>query len=532
MTAAWIALTVNVVGAVYAFGVRSYLAWRATGDTGLRMSTRASGMSARWAKALFVAALLLSLAAPAAALAGMPQAGRAVAAAVAGALLAGAGLVLVVAAQLAMGTSWRVGVDHDERTVLVTGGLFAVCRNPVFTGMAAVSAGTLLLVPNLLSVVGLGVLTAALQLQVRAVEEPYLLAVHGAAYRRYAARVGRFVPLLGRLAPPSHDPAHDDDHDHDHGDGHDHGGHGHGGHAHGVSRDADRRWLGIALAVIAAFMAVEVVVGVLAQSLALVSDAAHMLTDAIAIVLALVAMRIAARPAGGRYTFGLARAEVLSAAVNGLSLLLLAGWLGVEAVLRLSQPPEVTGWMVVVTGLVGLAVNVLAAWAIGKANRSSLNIEGAYQHVLMDMFASIAAIAAGVVVMVSGWSRADAVATLVVVALMVRGGWGLVRDACRVLLNAAPPDVRPDALGADMLGVDGVVEVHDLHVWAIDSGQAALSAHVLVGEPADCHQVRQALERQLAAAHRITHTTLQVDHRAEEISEQHCTTSHGQIHRR
>ncbi len=315
------------------------------------------------------------------------------------------------------------------------------------------------------------------------------------------------------------------DHGHDHDD--------HDRHAHGVSADADRRWLAVALAVIAGFMLAEVAVGVVAQSLALISDAAHMLPDAAAIVLALFAMRIAARPAGGRYTFGLARAEVLSAAANGLSLLLLAGWLGVEAIGRLADPPRVTGWMVVVTGLAGLAVNVVAAWAIGKANRASLNIEGAYQHVLMDMFASVAATAAGVAVMFTGWARADAIATLVVVALMVKGAWRLLCESGRVLLNAAPVQVRPDDLGADMLAVDGVVEVHDLHVWAIDSAQAALSAHVLVGEPADCHEVRQAIERRLAAAHGIRHTTLQVDHRGERAAGvEHCEVAHGRVHRR
>ncbi|GAA1370157.1 cation diffusion facilitator family transporter [Catellatospora chokoriensis] len=322
-----------------------------------------------------------------------------------------------------------------------------------------------------------------------------------------------------------------DDHGHD---GHVHDGHAHEGHghSHGVSRDADRKWLAIALSVIAAFMAVEVVVGVLAQSLALISDAAHMLTDAAAIVLALVAMRFAARPAGGRYTFGLARAEILSAAANGLSLLLLAGWLGYEAITRLAEPTEVTGWMVVVTGLLGLAVNVLAAWAIGKANRSSLNVQGAYQHVLMDMFASVAATAAGLVVLLTGWARADAIATLVVVVLMIRGGWNLLGESGRVLLNAAPAGVRPDVIGVDMLAADGVVEVHDLHVWTIDSGQAALSAHVLVDEPADCHLVRRELERTLAAEHGITHTTLQVDHHVRESADEHCESAHGQVHRR
>ncbi|MEV0453851.1 cation diffusion facilitator family transporter [Catellatospora methionotrophica] len=554
MTAAWLALAVNTLGAVYSFGVRSYLAWRATGDTGLRLSVDGRGSATWWAKVAFVAALVLSLTAPAAALLGLPVLAVPAAVTVAGGVLALAGAAMVAVAQSGMGASWRVGVDPGEHTELVVGGLFRLSRNPIFTAMLAVAAGTVLLVPGIISVAALFVLLVAVQLQVRVVEEPYLLSVHGQAYRRYTQRVGRFVPLLGRNPSVSQQEVHDvhdhdhDGHDTDHAghrpdgpdltytgndhDGHSHDGHGHGhdGHSHGVSADSDGRWLAIALTVIVAFMAVEVVVGLISGSLALISDAAHMLTDAAAIVLALITMRIAARPARGRYTFGLARAEIISAALNGLSLLLLAAWLTYEAVERLADPPAVTGWMVVVTGLIGLAVNVVAAWAISKANRSSLNVEGAYQHVLMDMFASIAATAAGVVVMLTGFVRADAIATLVVVALMVKGGWSLLRESGRVLLNAAPADVRPDAVAADMLAVADVVEIHDLHVWTIASGQAALSAHVIVEVGTDCHLVRDQLERRVAAGHQITHTTLQVDHRVE--AAEHCAISHGEVHRR
>ena len=161
--------------------------------------------------------------------------------------------------------------------------------------------------------------------------------------------------------------------------------HGHGnGHGHGPaavpSRDADPRWLGAALGLILALMVGELVVGLAANSLALLSDAAHMLTDAASIVLALVAMHLAARPPRGGYTFGLKRAEILSAQANGLSLLLLAAWLGYEAIERLIDPPEVAGGLVLVTALVGVAVNLVATWCLSRANRSSLNIEGAFQH--------------------------------------------------------------------------------------------------------------------------------------------------------
>jgi cobalt-zinc-cadmium efflux system protein len=319
------------------------------------------------------------------------------------------------------------------------------------------------------------------------------------------------------------------------GDYHDHH-NGHDDHAHGIAANADRRWLSVALAAIAAFMAVEVVAGIVAGSLALISDAAHMLTDAAAIALALVAMRLAARPARGSYTYGLKRAEILSAQLNGLSLVLLAAWLAYEAIHRLLSPAQVTGWIVIVTGTAGLAVNVVAAWAIGKANRASLNVQGAYQHVLMDALASLAAIGAGVVVALTGLGQADAVATLIVVALMVKAGWRLLRDATRILLEAAPAGLPPDTVARRLLDTADVIEIHDLHLWQITSGQPALSAHVLVDEGADCHSVRNGLEQVLARDFGIAHATLQVDHGSEHDSKavgaRHCAEPHGVTHRR
>jgi cobalt-zinc-cadmium efflux system protein len=252
-------------------------------------------------------------------------------------------------------------------------------------------------------------------------------------------------------------------------------------------------------------------------------------------------MRIAARPASGQYTFGLKRAEIFSAQINGLSLLLLAGWLAYEAIGRLIHPPQVTGWMVIVTGLLGLAVNVVAAWAISKANRSSLNIEGAYQHVLMDTLASAAAAAAGAIIVFTGFQRADSIATLLVVALMVKGGWALVRDSARVLLNAAPAGMNTEQMARQLLSTPEVLELHDLHVWSIGSEQPALSAHVMVERGADCHRVRRELESALSSRYGITHTTLQVDHFDEALFhdghqsdaiDAHCVGAHGPSRRR
>ncbi|WP_407840455.1 cation diffusion facilitator family transporter [Streptomyces sp. DSM 116496] len=325
-------------------------------------------------------------------------------------------------------------------------------------------------------------------------------------------------------------------------EGHGHAGHGHAGHSHGVAADADRRWLGIALGLITGFMAIEVVIGVLAHSLALISDAAHMLTDAVSIVLALIAMRLAARPARGGFTYGLKRAEILSAQANGLTLLLLAVWLAYEAVRRLLDPPPVEGGLVLVTALAGIVVNIAAAWCISKANRTSLAVEGAYQHILNDLFAFIGTAVAGLIVLTTGFRQADSIASLVVVVLMVKAGYGLVRESGRILLEAAPAHVDPDTVGDRLVGQPPVTEVHDLHIWTITSGQAALSAHVLVAPEGDCHAVRRDLEALLAKEYGITHTTLQVDHAQDSLltvgrpgedraADTHCADAHGPVHR-
>jgi cobalt-zinc-cadmium efflux system protein len=294
---------------------------------------------------------------------------------------------------------------------------------------------------------------------------------------------------------------------HEHGHAHEHG------HDHAaVTADADRRYISGALGLILAYMVAEVVVGIAAHSLALISDAGHMLTDAAALALALAAMSLAARPAQGRWTFGFKRAEILSAQANGITLLVLVAVFGYEAVRRLVTPPDVRGGLVIVTALAGIAVNAAAAWLVGRANRTSLNVEGAFQHILNDAWAFIATAAAGVVVLTTGFARADALASLVVAALMARAGFKLVRESWRIFLEAAPEGLEPAAIGTAMAADPEIAEVHDLHVWTITSGFPALSAHVLVTPGHDCHAVRGRLQRLLREEYGIEHTTLQVDH--------------------
>jgi cobalt-zinc-cadmium efflux system protein len=295
-------------------------------------------------------------------------------------------------------------------------------------------------------------------------------------------------------------------------------GHQHGAdaHAHSPAPDADWHWLAAAIALILAFMAGEVAAGFIGHSLALLSDAAHMLTDAAALGLALVTARVAGRPAAGGYTYGLRRLEILSAQANGITLVLLAVWLAIEAVRRLITPAPVQGGLMLGVALAGVAVNVGASMMLARANgasgRRSLNMEGALAHVLTDLYAFAATVVAAIVVLASGFDRADPIATLVVVALMLQAGTGLIRKSGRIFLEAAPAGLDLAALGAAMAARPHVAEVHDLHIWEITTDMPAASAHVLVEPRQDCHAVRADLERLLAGQYGIRHLTLQVDH--------------------
>jgi cobalt-zinc-cadmium efflux system protein len=295
---------------------------------------------------------------------------------------------------------------------------------------------------------------------------------------------------------------------------HGHAGHRHeaGGHAHGVGTDADRRYLAAAAVLLTVFLVGEVIAGLIADSLALLTDAGHMLTDVAALLLALWALSAAAKPARGRYTFGFKRAEILSAQANGVTLLLLGGWFVVEGIQRLIDPPEVEGGIVLVVAVIGIVVNLVATWLLSRANRSSLNVEGAFQHILTDLFAFVGTAVAGLVVLLTGFGRADAIAALIVAALMLRSGWRLLRDSGRVLLEAAPAGINPSAVELTMRSVPGVLDVHDLHVWEVTSGFPALAAHVVADSHAECHAVRAEVAKVLAEQVGIRHCTLQVDH--------------------
>ena len=289
----------------------------------------------------------------------------------------------------------------------------------------------------------------------------------------------------------------------------------HHDHSHTVAATANPRWLWVALWINLGFMVVEVVIGLIANSVALISDAAHMLTDAGAIGLAIAAVKLAERPPDGRFTFGLKRSEILSAQVNGAALLVLAGVIGFEAVRRIGSPVDVDGAFVIAVGLAGAVANGATAVAIARANRASLNVEGAFMHNLADLYSSLAAAGAGLLIVTTGFDEADGIAALTVCALMLYGGWGLLRDSGRVLLEGTPRGMDAREIGEAMAAHPGVEEVHDLHIWEVTSGFPTLSAHVMVPPGEDCHARRRELTQLLADRFGIEHATLQVEHERE-----------------
>jgi len=287
------------------------------------------------------------------------------------------------------------------------------------------------------------------------------------------------------------------------------------GHQHGISAKADVRYLVVALSLIVGFMIVEVVVAILSGSLALLSDAGHMFTDAGAIAASLFALRLAARPATGKWTYGLKRAEILSAAVNGITLVVISGIVAVEAIRRLLNPPPVEGGPVLVVALVGVAVNLAAVWVLAKANRTSLNVQGSYLHILTDLYGFIATVVAGIVILFTGFTRADAIASLIVVALMLHAAWGLLRDSGRILLEAAPEGADLEAIRHHLMEPAHVNSVHDLHVWTVTSDLPALSAHIVLDDTCfrDGHapEVLDQLQTCLIGHFDVEHSTFQLE---------------------
>lgn len=312
-----------------------------------------------------------------------------------------------------------------------------------------------------------------------------------------------------------HDHGQDDDHGHDHEHEHDHGqdddhGHGHDhehGHSHNFT-DTPAKKLTIALILTLSFLGVEIVVGWLANSLALLSDAGHMLTDAGALALALMAQRLSARPRSTRTTYGLRRAEILAALLNGLVLGASSIWIVYEAILRWSQPLEVKGGWVMLVATLGLLINLIAAWVLSRGEKNT-NVKAALAHVLADAAGSVAAMIAGGLVYEFGWIRADAVVSLLISVLILWGAWRLLKDSLQILLEAAPTDTDCAAIEQTIRETPGVSGFHDLHIWSISDGFPVLTVHVQIEPDAHGVEIARRVSDRIRQLHRIEHATVQ-----------------------
>lgn len=282
--------------------------------------------------------------------------------------------------------------------------------------------------------------------------------------------------------------------------------------AHGSPGRSNARALLLVLVLTTTYMVAEVVAGVLTGSLALLADAGHMISDSGSILLALVAISLAGRPATSKRSFGYKRAEILAALVNGATLVAISLWIFIEAARRLSNPPDVAGRWMLVVALGGVIINLTGAAILARAGRESLNMQAAFRHVIADLLGSCGVIVAAVVILTTGWVYVDPLISVLIGVLVLGSSWGVIRDSVSILLESTPRGIDASEVRQKMVSLPGVDSVHDLHIWTITSGFPALAAHVLVGVGEDCHGRRRELEQMLEHEFRIDHTTLQVDH--------------------
>jgi cobalt-zinc-cadmium efflux system protein len=299
---------------------------------------------------------------------------------------------------------------------------------------------------------------------------------------------------------------------------HSHEGHSHGagGHSHGGS---NRRALSIALAITATYTVAEVIGGLITGSLALLADAGHMLSDNFSLGLALFAFWLSAKSPTPERSFGYKRAEILAALFNGVTLVAISIWIFYEAYHRFQDPPEILGGWMMAVAVMGLFVNVAAALVLSRSGGESLNLQGALRHIIADLLGSVGVITAALIILLTGWLYADPIISVLIGLLVLGSSWKLLKESTNILLEQSPRGIDPSEVGTKMVGVEGVEEVHDLHVWEITSGFPALAAHVLVGQDKDCHERRRELEKVLYREFGIEHTTLQVDHVGDHVAE-------------
>jgi cobalt-zinc-cadmium efflux system protein len=290
---------------------------------------------------------------------------------------------------------------------------------------------------------------------------------------------------------------------------------GHAGHGEHLSRELDEHYLRLALALMFTFMVAEATVAVLSHSLVLLADAGHMLTDAAALALSIWAIRLSIRPATVQWTFGLKRAEILSAAVNGISLVIVAVVIAVEAVQRLVHPPHVIGLAVVIVASAGVVMNLAATVLISKGNRSNLNIAAAFAHLLTDLWAFLGSVGAGIIIIFTGYLRADAIASILIALIMLKAAWSILRDSGRILFEAAPVGIDLAEVQEHLLQVEHVRDVHDLHAWVVTSDLPALSAHVVLDDSSftdgRAPEILDKLQNCLKDHFDLAHSTFQLE---------------------
>ncbi|MGH7826417.1 MAG: cation diffusion facilitator family transporter [Candidatus Binatia bacterium] len=286
-----------------------------------------------------------------------------------------------------------------------------------------------------------------------------------------------------------------------------------------MGRTTEIRRLKLALAISSGYFFAETIAGFLTNSLALLSDAGHMLSDIGAMALSLFAFRMAQRPATLESTYGYHRVEILAALFNGLALWLIVGVIFTAAYNRLLDPPEVESRGMIIVAVVGLLVNIAAGMILHGSHRDSLNLRGAYLHVVSDAIGSVGAIAAGFVMLGTGWYFADPLISLFIGLLILHSSWSLIKDCLSILMQAVPKGIRLEEVKRTIEEVQGVVKVHDLHLWAVTSGIYTLSAHAVVDNGEDFHRVLNGIEETLRHRFRIEHTTIQLEIESREENE-------------
>ncbi|CAH0119504.1 Cadmium, cobalt and zinc/H(+)-K(+) antiporter [Paenibacillus sp. CECT 9249] len=304
------------------------------------------------------------------------------------------------------------------------------------------------------------------------------------------------------------------EHHHHHGIGHHQHHHGAGGHSHGDNREGNKKGLLIAFVITTSIMVLEFAGGLVTGSLALLSDSGHMLSDASSLLLSLVAMIFAAKAASPKRTFGFYRFEILAALFNGVTLFVIAFFIIKEACERFYNPPEVASGSMMLIASIGLAANMISAWMLMRKGdvKNNVNLRSAYLHVLGDMLGSVGAIVAGLVMLVFGWYVADPIISVVVALLILRGAWGVLKQAVHILMEGTPDNIDHDEVKQTLQSIDGVVDVHDLHIWTVTSGFHALSCHMRVDNDADSQAVLQQAIHRLETEYGITHSTIQTEH--------------------